>query len=342
MADSMIVYDRRRLRSRRDRAASGLAQHDFLYREVADRVADRLSDVRRSFALALDLGCHTGMLRAMLNGRGGIATLVHCDLSPGMAAVAPAPSVAGDEEALPFAAASFDLVLSVLSLHWVNDLPGALAQIRRALKPDGLFLAALLGGQTLKELRRALAEAEIGLEGGLSPRISPFVDVRDAGNLLQRAGFALPVADAETITVTYPNPLALIGDLRGMGEANVVVERRRHFSRRATIVDTLARYRDHYGDEDGRVPATFEVIYLTAWAPDPSQPRPLRPGSARDRLAAALGTAEGLIAETVAPGDEPGQSAEAGRSSGHERRDGRGPADQGDRSAAAVDEAGSQ
>jgi hypothetical protein len=176
-----------------------------------------------------------------------------------------------------------------------------LSQIRRALKPDGLFLAAMPGGQTLKELRHALAEAEIAEEGGLSPRISPFVDVRDAGNLLVRAGFALPVADLETITVSYPDPFAVVHDLRGAGEANAVLERRRGPSRRTTLLTALARYGELYADADGRVPATVQVIYLTAWAPDPSQPKPLKPGSAGTRLAEALGTAEISTGEKAAP-----------------------------------------
>lgn len=301
MPDSMTVFDRAVVRRRRDRAAAALAAHDFLHREVAERLADRLDDVNRCFPRALDLGCHTGTLAGALAGRGGIETLVHCDLSAGMAALAPAPAVAGDEEALPFAEGAFDLVLSSLSLHWVNDLPGALTQIRRALKPDGLFLAAMPGGQTLKELRQALAEAEIAEEGGLSPRISPFVDVRDAGNLLLRAGFALPVADIETITVSYPDPLRLVRDLRGAGEANAVIERRRSPSRRSTLFAALARYHELFADAEGRVPATVQVIYLTAWAPDPSQPKPLRPGSAGSRLADALGAYEIPAGEKAQP-----------------------------------------
>lgn len=297
----MTVFDRALIRRRRDRAAKSLAEHDFLYREVADRLADRLDDVNRRFPLALDLGCHTGALAAALAGRGGIETLVHCDLSPGMAALAPAPAVAGDEEALPFAEGAFDLVLSSLSLHWVNDLPGALSQIRRALKPDGLFLAAMPGGQTLKELRQVLAEAEIAAEGGLSPRISPFVDVRDAGNLLLRAGFALPVADIETITISYPDPSSLVRDLRGAGEANAVIERRRGPSRRTTLLAALARYGELHRDTEGHVPATVQVIYLTAWAPHSSQPKSLRPGSARSRLADALGTVEIPAGEKATP-----------------------------------------
>lgn len=303
MPDPMTVFDRQTVGQRRERAAARLHDHDFLYREVADRLADRLDDVRCHFPLALDLGCHTGTLAAVLGDRGGIETLVNCDLAPRMAAAAPPPAVVADEELLPFAAGAFDLILSVFSLHWVNDLPGALAQIRRALRPDGLFLAAMPGGQTLKELRQVLADAEIAHEGGLSPRVSPFVDIRDAGNLLQRAGFALPVADAETIKVSYQDPLRLIADIRGMGEANAAIERRRQFTRRTTLLDALARYRDLHADDDGRVPATVQVIYMTAWAPDPSQPKPLRRGSAKSSLAAALATPHNLAGPGPANGD---------------------------------------
>lgn len=298
----MLVFDRMSLRRHRDRAASRLAGHDFLLREVGERLVDRLDDVRRRFPCALDLGCHGGILARHLNGRGEIETLVQTDLSERMVAAASGLRLAADEEALPFAAASFDLVLSLLSLHWVNDLPGALTQLRMALKPDGLLLAAMLGGQTLKELRQALAEAELAVEGGLSPRIAPFADVRDAGGLLQRAGFALPVVDTETITVSYGEPLGLLRDLRGMGETNAVRERRKTMSRRETVLAALARYRDTFADADGRVPATFQVIYLTAWAPDPSQPTAKRPGSARARLADALGGCEVGEGEATATG----------------------------------------
>jgi len=175
--------------------------------------------------------------------------------------------VVADEEWLPFASARLDLVLSSLSLHWVNDLPGTLIQIRRALKPDGLFLAAMLGGETLRELRHALLEADLAKEGGASPRVSPFVDVRDAGDLLQRAGFVLPVADSDTLTVTYDDPLRLMRDLRGMGETNATHERRDRFSRRATFSRAADIYRQTFAAADGRVPATFQVIYLTGWTP---------------------------------------------------------------------------
>ena len=289
MPDAMNVFDRRIVRLHRDRAADGLAENDFLLREVGERLADRLDDVKRRFPLALDLGCHTGELGRLLGGRGGVESLVHCDLSPAMAARAPGLRVAADEEALPFGEATFDLVTSLLSLHWVNDLPGALAQIRLALKPDRLFLAAMLGGETLKELRQALAEAEIAVEGGLSPRVSPFAGVRDAGGLLQRAGFALPVVDTETLTVVYSDPLKLIADLRAMGETNAINERRRSLTRRATLLEAADRYRKAFADAEGRVPATFQVIYLTGWSPHDSQPKPLRRGSAKASLADALG-----------------------------------------------------
>jgi len=297
----MDVFNRHSIRLHRDRAAPEFRGHDFLFREVALRLADRLDDIKRTFPLAADVGCHGGELARQLKDRGGIETLVQCDLSPKMARRAADRrvhgnmrvfSVAADEELLPFAAGRFDLIVSSLSLHWTNDLPGALVQIRRALKPDGLFLGAFLGGETLTELRGALAEAEIAEEGGLSPRVSPFADVRDAGALLQRTGFALPVVDCDTLTVSYPDPLGLMADLRRMGESNAVLERRKAFTRRATLLAAAMRYQEKFADEAGRVPATFQVIYMTAWAPDASQPKPLRPGQAKTRLADALGTIE--------------------------------------------------
>jgi len=302
MADAMNVFDRRLVGRHRDRAAAGFSGHDFLVRAVAERLADRLDDVRRRFQTALDLGCHGGQMQAALRGRDDISILVQTDLSPAMLHTASGLRVAADEEWLPFAEGAFDLVLSCLSLHWVNDLPGALLQARRALKPDGLFLAAILGGETLKELRQALMRAEIETTGGASPRLSPFADVRDAGALLQRAGFALPVVDSETLTVSYPSPLALLHELRGMGETNAVLARRRTFTGRRTLLAAFGEYETQFAGPDGRVPATFQVITMTGWAPDPeSQQRPLRPGSASQRLADALGTDERPTADEAAP-----------------------------------------
>ena len=283
-----IVFDRGQVRRQRDRAAADLASHDFLLRDVADRLADRLLDVKRGFPLALDLGCHSGQVARVLDGRGRIETLVQSDLSPAMAARTGRLAVVADEEALPFAAGSFDLVISNLSLHWVNDLPGSLLQIRHILKEDGLFLASLFGGQTLCELRQCLLEAELAEEGGAGPRVSPFTDVRDAGALLQRAGFALPVVDVDTIMVTYGDPMRLLADLRGMGETNAVAGRRKQFTRRATMLRALALYQDRFGDETGRLPATFQVLTMTAWRPHSSQQKPSAPGSGQVNLADAL------------------------------------------------------
>lgn len=261
-------FDRALLRRRRNRAANGFAAHDFLVREAATRMIERICGIGRVFPLALDLGCHRGEFsRALRQQPGhGVGAVIHADLSAAMAALAGPPQIAADEEALPFAAQSLDLIVSILNLHWVNDLPGALAQIRRALKPDGLFLGCMLGGQTLQQLRQALSEAEIEVDGGLSPRISPFADARDAAALLQRAGFAHPVADSECINVTYADPLALMRDLRGMGETNALHQRRRRFLARQTLARACALYAEKSGLADGRIPALFEVITFTGRA----------------------------------------------------------------------------
>ncbi len=281
---TMALFDRRAVRAHRDRASRGLDAHGFLIDDVAGRLLDRLDDVTRRFPAALDLGCRDGRIGRRLDGRGGVETLIEGDLSPRMAALAGPRALACDEEALPFAEATFDLVLSCLSLHWVNDLPGALVQIRRALKPDGLFLGALFGAGTLRELRDALYVAEEETAGGVGPRVSPFADLRDLGNLLTRAGFALPVADADRITVSYPDPLTLMADLRGMGESNAVSERRRGLTPPATLAAARRHYADRHGGPDGRVPATFQVVFLAGWAPHRSQQQPAARGSGRVSL----------------------------------------------------------
>lgn len=292
----MRVFDRNMLRHRRDRAAENFPAHDFLVRRAGEDIIDRIAGVNRSFDLAADLGAHRGSLRmAMADASlqdGKIGTLVSADLSLGMISHAEGPRLVADEEMLPFADKSLNLVTSILSLHSVNDLPGALIQIRRALKPDGLFIAALFGGDTLTELRQSLAEAEIECEGGLSPRVSPFADMRDMGGLLQRAGFALPVADTDRVTVRYADPLRLMAELRGMGETNVLSERRRSPLKRGTLLRAAEIYREKFGLSDGRVPATFDIVIVTGWAPHESQQKPLAPGSAETRLAEALGTVE--------------------------------------------------
>jgi SAM-dependent methyltransferase len=282
-----VIFDRRLLRDRRRRALT-LGPADFLLARVAEDLAERLSTVMRRFDIAADLGTPADHLRHALAGNGKVGTLIAVDPLAGSAPL----TIAADEEALPFRDASLDLVVSALALHFVNDLPGTLIQIRRALKPDGLFLAAMLGGDTLTELRQAFADAETEVEGGVSPRVAPFPDLRDLGALLQRAGFALPVADVERVTVRYSTVFSLMHDLRRMGASNVLIERRRLPLRRATLLRMAEIYAHRFADPDGRLRATFEIIWLSGWAPDASQQKPLAPGSAKMRLADALGTQE--------------------------------------------------
>jgi NADH dehydrogenase [ubiquinone] 1 alpha subcomplex assembly factor 5 len=283
------VFDRRMLRLHRSRMASVLHDFDFLIREAARRLVERLGDVRREFPIALELGCHTGQLAAALRGNRQVGELIQADLSYDMARHAHGPRLVADEEALPFGPSCLDLVISCFSLHWVNDLPGTLAQVRYALKPDGLFLAIMPGGSTLFELREALLRAELDVRGGAGLRVSPFVDVRQGGMLLQRAGFALPVVDVETVTVTYDHPLKLMAELRGMGEANALVQRGRDPLGHATLWRACEIYRERFGDRAQRIPATFQLLTLSGWAPDPSQPLPIRRGSGQVSLAEALG-----------------------------------------------------
>jgi SAM-dependent methyltransferase len=292
------VFDRAAIRRNRARAARDFAAHDVLLREAGARLLDRLDDISRPFARILVLGSHGGLIARAIAGRKGVESIVEADLSAAM--LPPRAGVVVDAEFLPFAG-GFDLVVSCLDLHTLNDLPGALVQIRAALKPDGLFLASIYGPDTLHELREVLLDAESEVTGGASPRVSPFVDVRDAGALLQRAGFALPVIDADTLTIRYTNALDLMRDLRGMGEANALAERRRNFTRRDVLLRAASLYEDRYKGDDGRVPATFHFVTMTAWAPHASQPKPLKPGSAAARLAEALGAIERPAGEKAGP-----------------------------------------
>jgi NADH dehydrogenase [ubiquinone] 1 alpha subcomplex assembly factor 5 len=292
LPEAAQVFDRALLARRRDRAALGKTEAaDFLFVESAERLLDRLDDVTRKFPLALDLGSRDGVLARVLQGRGGIQQLFQGDLSMHMlrAARGFGPILRLDEEALPFGAQTLDLVMANLSLHWVNDLPGTLAQIRYALKPDGLFLGAVFGAGTLAELQASLLEAEITVTGGASGRVSPFPDLRDAAGLLQRVGFALPVADLETLTVTYADMPALLADLRAMGETNLLRQRLKRPTRRAVLTEAAAIYRRKFGLDDGRIPATFRLIFLTGWAPHESQQLPSRRGSGQINLGEVLG-----------------------------------------------------
>lgn len=251
MPNPLNIFDTGLVRRRRARAAATtIGDHDFLFKEMALRLAGRLEDFTRGFPSALALSPHPGILAEAIEGRAGIKTLQADD---------------ADELPLPFAEDSFDVILSAGHLHWVNDLPGALAQLRRALKKDGLFMAMLPGGETLKELRESLEQAEIKITGGVSPRVSPFLDVRDAGALLQRAGFSMPVADSELLAVHYEDPLDMLYDLRGMGETNALLARRKQFTRRAVFSEAMGYYQEKFCDEKGRVPATVELVTMTGW-----------------------------------------------------------------------------
>ena len=287
------LFDRKLLRARQARArAQGPAT--FLLDNVAADLAERLGAVLRSFALAVDIGTPADAVRRALAASGKVQTVV----SVAPYANANGLHIVADEEALSLADASLDLAVSALALQSVNDLPGALIQIRRALKPDGLMLAALLCGDTLTELRQAFAQAESEIEGGLSPRVAPFADLRELGALLQRAGFALPVADSDKLVVRYDSAFALMRDLRAMGATHALTERRRVALKRATLLRMAELYSERFSDADGRVRATFEIAWLTGWAPHESQQKPLKPGSAAHRLADALGTSE------IATGDK--------------------------------------
>lgn len=303
MADSTMIFDRRAVRRHRHRAAASDAADDFLRREIAGQMAERLRDTGRTFRTVLDIGGGAGEPAPEHRVDQPPVLQVHGDLAEAMLRRRGAgPAAAFDDEFLPFADGAFDLVLSRLVLHWVNDLPGALVQIRRSLRPDGLFVGAMLGGDTLIELRDAFLGAESEITGGARPRTSPMAAPPDVVALMQRAGFALPVVDIDTVTVAYSDLLALMRDLRAMGETNAVLERSRSFLRRDALGAAADRYRAVHGRPDGRMPATFQIVWMTGWAPDASQPQALRPGSAGQRLAAALGTEERPAGESAEPG----------------------------------------
>lgn len=293
MSDAARVFDRALGRRRLTRALAA-GYPDFLLRRAAEDLEERLAAVLRRFERAADLGSPLPLAVPVLAGKA--ESVLHMAEAPGGAT-----DLVGDLERLPLAAASLDLAASLLALQGVNDLPGALIQIRRALRPDGLFIGCLLGGRTLAELRQVLLEAEAETAGGASPRIAPFADLRDLGSLLQRAGFALPVVDSEVVTVRYRDVFGLLRDLRALGWGNALEARRRTGLRRDTLMRTAALYAERHADADGRLRATFEIVWLSGWAPHESQQKPLRPGSAKARLADALGVPE------IGTGDKAGQ-----------------------------------
>jgi SAM-dependent methyltransferase len=266
-----ILFDRALLRARLDRARRS-GPVTFLLDRVAEDMSDRLQAVTRNFRDVAEIWSASELLREPLANRFQSITRVDPD----------------EAEALRLPAESFDLAISALAFQFANDLPGVLAQIRRALRPDGLLLAAMIGGDTLTELRQSFAAAEAECEGGVSPRVAPFTDLRDVGALLQRTGFALPVTDVDRVVVRYGSAFALMQDLRRMGATNILIERRRAPTRRATMLRLAQIYGERFADDDGRIRATFDVIWLSGWAPHESQQKPLRPGSAKASLEAAV------------------------------------------------------
>ncbi|MEM7650658.1 MAG: methyltransferase domain-containing protein [Pseudomonadota bacterium] len=260
-----VVFDKAALRRARERASADFKDYSFLHEIAEKQIQDRLGDIKRDFTARYDL--------------------THDDFD-------------NEIEALNLEPESLELVTSTLNLHVINDLPGVLAQIKRALKPDGLFIAAMFGGETLHELRESLMQAELAVKGGASPRVFPFADKQQMGALLQRAGFALPVVDSDIVRVSYENIFKLMHDLRGMGESNVIAERSKTNPGKALFMNAAAHYADHFSDDDGRIQTSFEIIYLIGWAPADTQQKPLKPGSAENRLADALKTEEIKTGET--------------------------------------------
>lgn len=289
-----IIFDPAQIRRNRLRAHGALKDHGFLIDWVSDQIIDRLSLVKREFPTVLNIGCRAqNGFSGRLKSAASAEALIEIDRTH-------APIIA-EEEFLPFGENSFNLITSAMNFHVINDLPGALIQMRRALKPDGLLLAGMLGGETLHELRHCLMEAEMNLTGGLSPRVAPFADKQDVGGLMQRAGYALPVVDSDIITVSYENMFKLMHDLRYMGEGNAIAARHKTIPPRDLFFEAAKIYAEKFSDPDGRIRATFEVIFMIGWVPHNSQQKPLRPGSAKNRLADALGASETATGEKATP-----------------------------------------
>lgn len=305
MTGAPQIFDSALIRKRRDRFAHGATAHDFLLRRTAEDLFERLAIVRRTFAAGVSAGSYHGVVSRALRQAANVVSMTDIETSAALLAQCDGPRIAADAEALPLEPESVDLIVSGLAWQLVNDLPGILAQARRALKPDGLLLASLLGGETLKELREAWLLAESDVSAGASPRVAPFADIRDLGALLQRAGFALPVADCDSFRVTYDSPLALMKDLQAMAASNMLVERRRIPVTRGLLLRAAEIYSERFALADGRIPATFEIITLTAWVPHASQQKPLQPGSAKARLADILGVREVSAGERadISPAD---------------------------------------
>lgn len=293
------LFDRTLLRQRRKRSAGSVSDYNFLAQRAFEDIGDRVAGITRNFDRGALLGGGPGLMFAPAGAlvRGKVSWLCRADLAPSIAAQLTGPALTLDEEALPFASESLDIVLAPWGLHWTNDLPGALVQINHALKPDGFFACALPGGSTLTELRQCLMAAESELTGGVAARVSPLAGTFDLAALLQRAGFAMPVADVDRVTVRYDHIFALMADLRGMGETSILADRPRTPATRTLFARAGQIYAERFADPDGRIRASFEIIHAAGWAPHPDQPKPKRPGSATHRLADALGVKEKSLGE---------------------------------------------
>ncbi len=280
------LFDRQLLQKRRQRALkqASLTKCDYLLNYVIEDIIDRISIIKRVFPLALNYGCHTNQLSQSLAKLDQVGSIISTDSLLKITQTLPSPRVVADEEFFPFVNSSFDLIISPLNLQWINDLPGTLTQIFKGLKPDGVFIGATLGQKSLWELRHCLLQAEEELLGGASPRVAPFADIKDLGHLLQRAGFTLPVTDRDVLKVTYPTTTQLMHEIRQMGAANNLINRSKKTVQRALFQRVEELYHQHFAQQPGKITATFEVIYLSGWAPHPEQQKPLRPGSAKVSL----------------------------------------------------------
>lgn len=277
--EAAILFHRARTRKRRERAAANFTAHDFFHRQAAETLAESLESMTYAFPRVVELGA-SGLLEPLLRGRKGTQHYWPCDITNAM----PGTRLVTDPEWLPFAPASLDAIVSAGGMHWINDLPGALVQIAQALKPDGLFMATLPGSETLREMRTVFAASDAALSGGITPRVPPFPDVRDAGSLLQRAGFALPVVDRDIVTVSYENLFALMNDLRGSGQVNMLQQQLQHFTPKRFFMDAAKRYAEQFSDSEGRIVATFEIVTMTAWKPAATQQKPSKRGSGQVSL----------------------------------------------------------
>ena len=293
--NDILIFDRELVKCKRQRAAKNFPDHGFLFQWSKNQISDRLHDINRTFDSAIQIGS-----RSPLAHHKKIGNIVTLDL-PNAPVEPCTPYIQASEEFLPIAPKSMDLVLSNLNLHTVNDLPGALLQIRNSLKDDGLFMASIFGGETLHELRKSIAEVELSMFDGVSPRVAPFADKPQMGDLLQRANLHLPIIDSEIITVTYDNIFKLLHDIRGMGEGNTIIERSKTPLNKEFFMRLAQKYHDDFAEKDGRIVASFEIIFLHGWAPHSSQQKPLRPGSAKNSLAEALGSKEIKTGEKATP-----------------------------------------